>query len=335
MVALAIGTLLLAGVVQIFVGNKESYRFQQALSRVEETGRYSVSRISRDMRMAGYQGCGGSAMEIADYRKNPPASLATQFTDGVRGFTVDSVGIKADNPPLLKDAPVTPDAGSEGLVVSRMSDTNITFEDTDPPAIAVKKDGDKDREAFKKCDVVFMVDRDCGFGRAFVAGSSENAAKMNFNGTGSCATGNVKHKGLSPGWPGDTGDSRALKVERFIYYIKTNDNGEPTLHRWTGNGQGTGKEVELVEGVEAMHVEYGVDTGKEENAVDEYKTVDSVSNWDKVLAARVSFLVRSRENNITETSQTVSWPPGKTFTPADTRLRQVFTTTIAFRNRLP
>lgn len=55
MVALAISTILLLGMVQMFAGMKNSYRFQEGLSRVQENGRIATELITREVRQAGFR----------------------------------------------------------------------------------------------------------------------------------------------------------------------------------------------------------------------------------------------------------------------------------------
>lgn len=54
MVALLIGSFLLAGVLQIFVVNKQTYRVQDNLSRMQENGRFAIDYLNRYIRLAGY-----------------------------------------------------------------------------------------------------------------------------------------------------------------------------------------------------------------------------------------------------------------------------------------
>ena len=54
MVALLIGAFLLAGVIQIFIVNKQTYRVQENLSRIQENGRFAMDYLSRYVRLAGY-----------------------------------------------------------------------------------------------------------------------------------------------------------------------------------------------------------------------------------------------------------------------------------------
>src|SRR5690606_15791490 len=57
MVAMLLGLILIAGVLQIFLGNRQAQRMEQAISRVEENGRIAMDLITQDLRVAGYYGC--------------------------------------------------------------------------------------------------------------------------------------------------------------------------------------------------------------------------------------------------------------------------------------
>lgn len=55
MVAMTVSLILLGGVIQIFVSNKQSYRVVDGYSRLQENGRYAVDVLSRYIRLAGYR----------------------------------------------------------------------------------------------------------------------------------------------------------------------------------------------------------------------------------------------------------------------------------------
>jgi type IV pilus assembly protein PilW len=56
MVALAVSLLLMAGVIQVFAGNRETYRLQAGLATLQENARFAVDLLRRDLSMAGYPG---------------------------------------------------------------------------------------------------------------------------------------------------------------------------------------------------------------------------------------------------------------------------------------
>jgi type IV pilus assembly protein PilW len=94
---------------------------------------------------------------------------------------------------------------------------------------------------------------------------------------------------------------------------------------------------ELVEDIEQIQVQYGVDTTGDV-IVDAYRTanqVDAAGQWPDVISVSVALLVRSLEQYGTETDQRSYTLLDTTVTaPADRYLREVFTATASIRNRV-
>ena len=63
LVALALGALLLLGIVQVFTGNSAAYRLNAAQTRAQEAGRYAAQVLARDLRMDRITGCSSLAMD--------------------------------------------------------------------------------------------------------------------------------------------------------------------------------------------------------------------------------------------------------------------------------
>ena len=64
--------------------------------------------------------------------------------------------------------------------------------------------------------------------------------------------------------------------------------------------------------------------------------VDAANNWPRIASVRVAIVTRSPEEYGTEVDTTNYIVDGTTFNPVnDRRVRQVFVSTIAIRNRLP
>lgn len=55
MVAGTVGFFLIAGILSLFTATKQSYRANEAMSRLQENGRYALEFLSRDIRQAGYR----------------------------------------------------------------------------------------------------------------------------------------------------------------------------------------------------------------------------------------------------------------------------------------
>src|SRR3546814_2620632 len=58
MVALVLSLVIGAAVMQMFLSSKTTYRVQDAMSRLQENGRFAVGLLAAESRMAGYMGCG-------------------------------------------------------------------------------------------------------------------------------------------------------------------------------------------------------------------------------------------------------------------------------------
>lgn len=57
MIALALGSMVTAGVVQLFVANSETHSLLIGQSRMQESARFGLDFIGRQVRQAGYRGC--------------------------------------------------------------------------------------------------------------------------------------------------------------------------------------------------------------------------------------------------------------------------------------
>lgn len=83
MIALALGSLLLLGLVQVFSASKAAYMSSEGLSRVQESSRFAMDFLQRDLRQAGLMGCGNDLSRNVIFRSSGIAGLFSHFaTDG-------------------------------------------------------------------------------------------------------------------------------------------------------------------------------------------------------------------------------------------------------------
>ncbi|MGY6276212.1 PilW family protein [Methylomonas sp. MgM2] len=57
MISLTIGLIIVAGIGYAYLGSKQSFRTQDALSRMQEGARIAFEFMAKDIRMAGFRGC--------------------------------------------------------------------------------------------------------------------------------------------------------------------------------------------------------------------------------------------------------------------------------------
>jgi type IV pilus assembly protein PilW len=87
-----------------------------------------------------------------------------------------------------------------------------------------------------------------------------------------------------------------------------------------------------------MQIRYGIDTDNDRqvNSWQTANVVAAANDWPRVLSVEVTLLARSTEEYGSETDTLTYNVGGMTFNPIDDRrLRKVFTTSTALRNRLP
>ena len=116
MIALAIGALLVLGLVEVFAASRTAYQLSEGLARVQENSRFAIDYLQRDLRMVGHMGCvndqsrflpendSGSRSALAstfllpadllanNYSAVLPAFGALRFDRGIEGFEANNTG---------------------------------------------------------------------------------------------------------------------------------------------------------------------------------------------------------------------------------------------------
>jgi type IV pilus assembly protein PilW len=127
-------------------------------------------------------------------------------------------------------------------------------------------------------------------------------------------------------------------INSVTYYVRTGASGQPSLYRRIG----TNAADELVEGIEQMQILYGEDlelasapTTLGYGVPNYYVSANNVVDMARVVSLRISLLAATVDNNITARPVPYTFN-GATTTPPSTdhKIRRVFNTTIAVRNRL-
>lgn len=336
MVALMIGLFLMAGIIQIFMGSKASYSTTENLSRIQENGRLAIELLGRDLRMAGYKGCDSKApvtntLNSVSSSTNPALSWSLR-SEEIQGFNASGTTWSPSLDSAISGLQMI--AGTDVLTVRVMDDLGLNV--TGQPSIQAGCTASVSSTAdLKITNNTLLQDNDILF-----LSNCDRAAVFqitNFN-----SQENVVHNtgGTSPGnFTKDLGGcligAGVMKQSTKTYFIRTGASGRPALWRHVDTDT-TDNPKELVEGIENMQILYGVDTDNDKNA-DQYNTGDVVngaSNWPDVVSVRISLLIQSMDDRIATAQQTYEYN-GTTTTATDRRLRQVFTTLISVRNRLP
>jgi type IV pilus assembly protein PilW len=183
-----------------------------------------------------------------------------------------------------------------------------------------------------RCNVM-VVTRACDAATLFeITSNNSNHGEINHNQGNSPAGPGNRTRILGRNYYADGGFlfGNAAAYGATTYYVARGASGLPGLFRKNGVA-----DEELVEGIEGLQLLYGEDRDNDD-AVDGYFSADGVSDWTAVLAVRISVLAQSPQDRITPEPQVISWNGNDHFNAqGDRRLRQIFTTTVSLRNRLP
>jgi len=333
MIALVIGTLLLAGLVQVFGASRAAYQTAEGLSRTQENGRFALDFLQRDLRMAGHFGCvndqarllnGPNQFTLAYADAGTEAAYGTeawplQFHISLQGY--EAVGTAPGGAFALAAAPAVAGAaggdqwvpalpadlaaravpGSDVVVVRYILPESVPVVATsggNSPVLQFNENRWPILASGVDAPGLFAV-TDCGNATIFAGARS--------GGLGNTIISDVP--------AGDVGfreiyeaDRATLhRAESMAYYVGIGASGEPALMRCRAiNTSGACIAEELVEGVENMQLTYGlslvangrptgyIQTARIASAIGDASTNAAArAQWRLVGAIQVGVLVRS------------------------------------------
>lgn len=320
MVAMLIGLFLTSGLVYTYIGSKRSYSFNEAMSRMQENGRFAIHFLSRDIREAGYTSCAqrvGRTQNLLDLSGSD--AYLWQFDTGIDG--IDDRGSDWSSTDLSNVISKKPTRDTDVITVRAAAGAPVglaTAMSSATDAIDVDTSND-----FEDGDVLLITDCvDAAIFQAMIAG----------------ATADLEHdtSGSSPGNRADDlgkaydADSHVMHMTTSTYFIADSDYAHvPSLWRQANDDISR----ELVRGVADMQILYGEDTDGDRTA-DRYVNAAAVSDMDDVVSVRLALLITS----LTEVaSEAISYDyTSYGFDQYNDRyLRRVFVATVNLRNRSP
>lgn len=340
MVAMLISLLLLGGVLQVFLSSKDMYRTNTAVARVQEAGRFATEFIAFDVRQAGYKGeCLSeplNQLDLSSYATDEKNTFST--TPAIQGWN--------DSKPVNFTAAETSRADTDAFIIKYAGDGQ-QFEANGTNKAGAGNLNVKGSTGTYSGQIVLVANSTgCDI---FQNLNNGNASTFQTNG-GNEKPGNTK-VGMSQAY---NGKFTAHVLRSHTYFIRENAGRLPSLVRKVRSP--TRADEELVEGIIDMQVTYGLDKDGDRLA-DEYVkagtnnlTASGAGDWDKVVSARISVLAISPETNVLDEPHKFVFPAiigierdddyalyedDGTVTIKDNRVAQVYTATVAIRNRLP
>ena len=365
MISLVLGTVVMAGVTQLFVANSEAYNLLQGQSRMQESARMSLEFIGRNARQAGYRGCFSSNDEIRSTIL-PAGSIPYEFDlrFAIAGYDGQGAGIWA--PALAAELPATSSSGVDTNVFKTTSGDGtgagidlaqivsgtdvITFRNLSQvearlgvellteaakPSVHIGvgwNEFEKDHLVMihdcEKATIFRVTDLSPDLAGTPSTSSQDLAIGHDMNDADATRNSSLRLAATN----NFNTDAAVSAIESYTYFIAPgggfNNTGQTPRSLW--RKAGLQPPVELVEGVEDLQILYGVDTDNDE-APNQYLPAYLVLDWRRLTTLIVTVVVNSIDDTGgTTTSSTGCPPPGGC--AVDGLQRRTFTQTFQLRN---
>ncbi|MET4614597.1 type IV pilus assembly protein PilW [Stenotrophomonas sp. 2619] len=372
MIAMVIGLIVMLGVVQVFSASRAAYRLSEGLARVQENSRFAMDSLQRELRMAGHFGCvndqahslqaPGSLRTTLNITANP----ALDFTHSIQGYeatntepnqavtlsATPSTGGTAYSPALpadLADAIKNRVDGSDIVALRYLMPDGV-------PVTSIT--GDPQRPVFN-FDGLRMAVLKSGVNNPGLFGVADCLSATVFQaravGASSVSAGDAPLNAALFSSLYTTGQAMLYRAESIVFYVGYDAaNAQTSLYRvrYTAGPNGAlvvGTPEALVEGVENLQMLYGQDRrltavspsgyiDRQGTAKDvQGSLADPAAAWRRVGAVQLGMVISSPDPSAAQqaTNAAALTTMGVTFTaPNDGRMRAVYQTTVALRNRL-
>lgn len=281
MISIAIGLLLVLGLSTLLVNNSATRAELEKSSRQIENGRYATTILSEDIHHAGFYGqfstLAAPPATLPDPCATAVANLNPAITLPIQGYDAPAT-VPASLSACLSDADHV--AGTDILVIRRADTTEIPI-------------------ASRVAGEIYLQTTAVAYVLGAATGSETQAAPGVFT---------LKQKD-------GTTAATLRKYHVHIYFVSpcsvpagggtactgsTDDNGRPipTLKRLeltVAGGSAAFSITPLVEGIENLQLDYGVDATND-GSPDAYVTAPaSTADWSNVMTVRVNLLARNND----------------------------------------
>lgn len=310
LISILLGLVLIAGVIGVYLESKRNYAAEEEVARIQENGRFTLNLLQRELMMAGFFGGTLKAEDVA------PVSVTTDCAAGDWALDPD-VPLEFVNNHTGTSSPVT----RNGTTLSCLGGGDI---EPDTDVLTIKRTaGEPSLRRSVKAPGLGISNTQQWYLRYVNYGDDISWSKVSPAAITALA---------SP----DPGLSYWETYTRVFYirsYSETSGDGIPTLCEWALDADAMTSRC-LVEGIEDLHIEFGIDSNAD-GVADRYLDNPTSAQIATAVVARVYLLVRSLQT-VAGYQNTKTYQLGSKAVAAknDGYLRRVFTTTVQIRNAI-
>lgn len=312
MISITIGLLILSAITTLFVNQSKTRTELDKSNRMIDNGRYALEVLSGNLRLAGFYGSlDPSTIALPGALPDPCSTVMTNIAAAiplnVQGYDAAGASANIASPPSC--VPGTLKTGSDIFVIRRVDTSD---------AIA---------QVAAVSGTPYLQASQCQYDSPTTLYKVDNTP-ANFT---------LRQKGCTASSTTPYAELRRMMVH--IYFIDSDNeagDGVPTLKRIELSNTGSMETVPLVEGIEFMQVDYGLDTTTD-GAADSYTDCSActVTDWSNVVSVRISVIARNIETSAGHTdTKTYSLGLDGTYTPAagDHYKRHAYTQAVRLVN---
>jgi len=297
LITIVVALLLLGGLIQVYLSNKQSYNAQEQLARMQESGRFAMDLITGDLRRAGFW---GGSVDLSRIENGTPGAVNPAshncLADNSWGRMIRWRVSGLDNQKGGYNCAANYDAGTASDILT------IRYADPTPVVGAIPADGGLYLRDNTEAGVIMT---------GATAGDSDNMP------------------------PAVAGDAVAVEVRPLVshaYYVGDSGRNCPNGDTITAlmrvrldESTGLPVEEEIAPGVEHLEAQYLLGN--------QYVDADAIAGdqWLDVSAVRVWVLVRGECVEQGLQNPTVYDMGDQTVGPNDIR-RQLYVSTVMLRN---
>ena len=343
LIATALGVLLVGGVLTVFLGTKRSSDVNSSLTEIQENARFALESITRETRMAGFQGCVGINSASATIKANTAPTNDLSATAVQSSVVVDATNW---NPPPPQNFVMPADIGrpvpgTHTLSVQFGSPQTFTINPMQrvDDAIVLTQATDNivegDLAIISNCQVADLITITAVSGATLLHNGSLNGGDGRLSST--------------YGQAGPQNRARIMRFEANIFYVgdtrRTNSQGDPVYALYRQTLPFNRPPVEMVEGVDNMRIRLGYrDSTSPANLT--FISPGVAAPPGQIEAVQIGLLMQS-VGPVTDSDDNKSYqlagdlilPVGASGAqlgmthPGDKRLRMAFNSSVTIRNR--
>jgi type IV pilus assembly protein PilW len=337
MVAILIGLIILAGVIQVVITSKTTFMGQEEMSFIQENARYAMDVIGKDIQGAGYKGCAGQDARIALVAGGDASALEFLGAGDIRGYP-NATGAPSAYSGNLRD--VSGGGKSESLLIRSFTGPSRIVKSHSAQTITFVSQHD-----FLAGDYLGIVAEDCRRTGVFRMATPPNSTTIEYT-----LAANHGMPTIKPGVDSDIicagaatacstssmqnyeAGSVAMNFSANAYYIGDSSAlpGLPALKRAVLTRSGTVTSEEIALGVEDIHFRYGIRNGNNTR----YVLASAVTDWSQVFAVEVSLMMRSQTPSLSTAEEKALGSGTSERKYNDRHMRQVVTSIYRIRNRI-